>query len=367
MPRSLKVAPEQLPKVHLAIQRKGYPSQKQFAAAVIPSLSTVKKFLKGDAIDYENFRELCDKLDLDWQEVVCTAANNTAPALPHPVLPHIKLEGELAPFNPSYPVAYPAGFFGRSRELHRCFGLLKSRPLQNIAIIGAKKSGKTSLLKHLAQITVTPSEQLRSDQKSDWLPNPTQYRWIFVDLQDPRLGNREGLLKHLLKAIGQTIDTCDLEQFMDLMSTHLQQPTVVLLDEIDAVLRRNSDLDDQFWESLRSLASHHSGGHLAFVLTSREHPTQLAAHTGHSSPFFNIFGYTTILGALAETDARTMVHSSPLPFAPAEIDWIITQSECWPFFLQLLCQCRLEALQNPELADTWQQEGLEQLDFYRQK
>ncbi|MGI0493320.1 AAA family ATPase [Alkalinema pantanalense CENA528] len=363
MPRSLKVAPDQLPKVHLAIQRKGYPSQKQFAADVVPSLSTVKKFLKGDAIDYENFRELCDKLDLDWQELVCIPENISLVS----TLPQFEGEGELSPFNPSYPVAHPAGFFGRSRELHRCFGLLKSRPLQNIAIIGAKKSGKTSLLKHLAQITVTPPQQLRSDQKSDWLPNPTQYKWVFVDLQDPRLGSRDGLFKHLLRAIGLTIDTCDLEQFMDLMSTHLQQPTVILLDEIDAVLKRDCDLDDLFWESLRSLASHHSGGHLAFILTSREHPTHLAAHTGHSSPFFNIFGYAPILGALAESDARTLVQSSPLPFAPDDIDWIITQSECWPFLLQLLCQCRLEALQHPELEETWKQDGLEQLKFYLQK
>ncbi len=360
MARSLKVAPEHLTRVTLALKRQGYPSQKQFAADVGPSLSTVKKFLKGEAIDYENFRELCERLALDWQAVVAieTADVSTPPGA-------APLDGQFAAFNPSHPITHPIGFFGRSRAINRSFGLLKRRPLQNIAIIGQRKSGKTSLLKHLAQLTLTPAAQLRPDQNADRLPHPEQYKWIFVDLQDPRLANREGLIKHLLNAIGVTLEHYDLEQFMDLMSTHLQRPTVILLDEIGSVLRRDSDLDDAFWESLRSLASHHSGGNLAFILTSHEHPTQLASHTGHSSPFFNIFGYATNLGPLADADAKALIMSSPIPFCAADVDWIMAQSEGWPFFLQILCQYRLEALNNQETDDLWKQEGLQQLEFYR--
>jgi len=51
-------------------------------------------------------------------------------------------------------------FFGRQRQLKRLFNLLKSYPLQNAAIIGQKRSGKTSLLNYLRTISTTPSPQL---------------------------------------------------------------------------------------------------------------------------------------------------------------------------------------------------------------
>jgi len=53
MARSLKVAPEYINPVKSALQRNGYPSQKKFAEHVTPSLSTVKKFLNGEPVDFD--------------------------------------------------------------------------------------------------------------------------------------------------------------------------------------------------------------------------------------------------------------------------------------------------------------------------
>ncbi|NIR92457.1 MAG: ATP-binding protein, partial [Gammaproteobacteria bacterium] len=80
-------------------------------------------------------------------------------------------------------------------------------------------------------------------------------------------------------------------------------PTVILLDEIGVALQRYPELDDAFWESLRSLATNQVGGHLAFVLAGSESPDELARHSGFGSPFFNIFGYTAELGPLSEPEA----------------------------------------------------------------
>jgi hypothetical protein len=44
------------------------------------------------------------------------------------------------------PITHPRHFFGRQRELKRLFNLFKSHPLQNAAIIGQRRSDKTSLL-----------------------------------------------------------------------------------------------------------------------------------------------------------------------------------------------------------------------------
>jgi hypothetical protein len=263
------------------------------------------------------------------------------------------------------PIEHPKNFFGREKELKRLFNLLKTHPLQNAAIIGKRRSGKTSLLNYLRRITTTPVEELRPGQKCDWLPNPEAYRWIFVDFQDVRMAQRERLLRFLLESMELPVPVpCDLESFMDQVSGNVQQPTVILMDEIGVGLRRCPELDDEFWECLRALATNQTGGNLAFVLATPENPIDLAHNTGHSSPFFNIFGYTTTLGTLTESEARELISSSPLSFTAADIDWILTHSGRWPLLLQILCQERFFCLQEKDLNDEWQKEGLEQIAKY---
>lgn len=267
-------------------------------------------------------------------------------------------------FTVGTPITQPHQFFGRQRIVKRLFNLLKTRPLQNAAIIGQKRAGKTSLLNYLRTITTTPAEQLRPGQRNDWLPNPEVYRWIFVDFQDPRMASRKRLLEHLLFSMGLSVPmSCTLENFMEQMSGQVQQPTVILMDEIGVGLQRCPELDDTFWESLRSLANHYADGNLAFVLAGSERPIDLAKHNGHSSPFFNIFGYTTTLKPLSELEARELMASSPIPFAEEDMDWILKQSQRWPILLQALCRERLMSLEDQE--DDWQEEALQQIEQYK--
>lgn len=268
----------------------------------------------------------------------------------------------LAPFVVGPPVTHPRQFFGRERELRRVFSVLQRFPMQNVAVVGPQRSGKTSLLHYLLRITRTPAVHLRPGQRTDWLPQPEQYRWVFVDFQDARLRRQAGLLSYLLAGLAlPTPDPCDLDSFMDTVSTQLVQPTVVLLDEIGAALAA-PELDQEFWWSLRSLGSNQTGGRLAFVLTAHELPARLAQAQGKPSPFFNIFGHTLLLGALREAEARELIASSPLPFTPTDVDWIIQQSRCWPAALQLLCHTCLAAREQGEAGDAWQPEALMQLE-----
>lgn len=136
---------------------------------------------------------------------------------------------------------------------------------------------------------------------------------------------------------------------------------MILLDEIGVALQRYPELDNAFWESLRALATNQVGGNLGFVLAAHEHPMDLSHNTGHSSPFFNIFGYTATLGPLTEPEARALIASSPLPFPEADIAWILAQSGRWPILLQILCRERLLALEEGEDDGEWQAEGLRQI------
>jgi AAA ATPase domain len=270
-----------------------------------------------------------------------------------------------SPFITGTPIEHPKNFFGREKELKRLFNLLKTHPLQNAAISGKPRSGKTSLLNYLRRITTTPVEQLRPGQKCDWLPNPQAYRWIFVDFQDVRMAQRERLLRFLLESMELPVpEPCDLESFMDQVSGNVQQPTVILMDEVGVGLRRCPELDDEFWECLRALATNQTGGNLAFVLATPEDPINLAHNTGHSSPFFNIFGFTTTIETLTEVEARKLIDFSTFPFEEADIDWILNHSYLWPYLLQILCYIRLFYLQDKDLSDGWQREGLEQIAKY---
>ncbi|WP_414619230.1 AAA family ATPase [Calothrix sp. CCY 0018] len=353
MARSQKVAPEYLQKVNSALQRNSYPSQQSLASDVGLSLSTVKNFLKGKSIDYLNFVEICEKLGLDWQEIseketLATDSN-----------PPIK---ETSPFITGSPIKHPSRFFGRQKELKRLFQILKRHPLQNAAIIGKRRIGKTSLLHYLKNITATPKEELREGQKSDWLPHPEIYKWIFVDFQDSRMASRENFLTHILENLNLQIPTpCDLDNFMNAVSDNLQNPTVILLDEIGVGLQRCEELDDEFWESLRSLATNHTGGNLAFILATHESPTELARSTGHSSPFFNIFGYTAYLGNFTETEARELIASSPIAFPEKDVEWILQESHCVPLLLQILCRERLFSLEEGDDGEEWKEQGLLQM------
>jgi len=266
------------------------------------------------------------------------------------------------PFIVGPPITHPCNFFGREREIKRLFNLLKHHPLQNAAIIGKRRTGKTSLLRYLENITTTSSEQLRPNQKNDWLPNPENYCWIFIDFQDSRMASRERLLGYILECLGIPVPTsCDLDCFMDLVSGNLHSPTVILMDEIGVGLQRCPELDDEFWESLRSLATNQTEGNLAFVLATPESPIELAYHTGHSSPFFNIFGYTTTLGSLKEPEARELIASSPISFPVEDREWILNQSGRWPLLLQILCRERLFTIEDNETDNEWREEALRQI------
>ncbi|MBW4497108.1 MAG: ATP-binding protein [Oscillatoria princeps RMCB-10] len=358
MSRSIRVAPEYINKVKLALKRNGYPSQQALADAVEPSLSTVKNFLNGQPVDYLNFVELSKKLGFDWQEIACKEEEDPQPP-PAPI-------EELSPFITGNPITHPRHFFGRNYELQRIFGLLKRHPLQNAAIIGKKRTGKTSLLHYLKNITTTPPAELRPGQKSDWLPHPERYRWIFADFQDTRRHSREGLLRYILECLGVPVpNPCDLDRFMDAVGDKLHSPTVILLDEIGVALQRCPELDDGFWECLRSWATNYAGGNLAFVLAAPESPVELAHNTGHSSPFFNIFGYSATLGPLTEAEARELIAGSPMTFPDEDVEWILTQSGRWPLLVQILCQERWVSFEHGQTGDGWRKEGLQQIQPFK--
>ncbi|MGH2555022.1 MAG: CHAT domain-containing protein [Actinomycetota bacterium] len=261
------------------------------------------------------------------------------------------------------PVGNPRDFFGRGREIGRLFKLLSRPPMQNAAIVGPKRSGKTSLLRYLRDINFTPPGELRPGQSAAGLPGGETYRWVVADFQDPRLGTRQGFLHHVLAELKSPYtEKVDLDTFLDLVVELLSSPTVILLDEVGVAMERYSDeLDDRFWEAMRYLASSHKGRNLAFIVAAHHSPFELARASGFGSPFFNVFAFTATLGPLTDDEARELVQSSPIPFPSEDVDWILEKSGRWPILLQILCSERLYALEQKDTTESWKELGLTQM------
>ncbi|MEO0516041.1 MAG: ATP-binding protein [Cyanobacteria bacterium P01_A01_bin.116] len=325
------------------------------------SPGTLKRFWQSKPIRSDSFQKICTVVGISqWQDIANLGTNDD----------HLFKPLSLAHFITGNPVLQPRFFFGRERSVRRIFSVLNRHPLQNISIVGPRRSGKTSLLHYLSSITNTPKACLREGQRNDWLSNPGQYNWIFIDFQDKRMTNRETLLGYILEQMNiSSGESIDLESFINIFSTRIKTPIILLLDEIDVALQPHSSLDDPFWESLRSLATNQSNGNLAFVVATTSHPSELAISNGYTSPFFNIFGRTIRLGAFNKPTAEELITSSPISFPEEDIEWIIHHSHCWPLLLQILCSERLFALE--EQADgngdsyDWKEQGLFELNKFK--
>ena len=354
--RSLKVAADKIHLLKTALKGAGCPSMQAFVTqhGNEPGYSTVKNFFGGKPIDRLNFIELSERLGLNPEGIAAVEADGDAGT---------GLEESLFVVGP--PITKPCQFFGRERELRRLFGLIKRLPLQNAAIIGARRSGKTSLLLYLKSICTTPEAELRPGQRNDWLPQAERYCWVYVDFQDAKVQGRVGLMTHLLEGMGlawREGAKPSLEQFMDVVSEGLKRPTVVLMDEVGVAMSRCEELDDSFWESLRSLATTQTNGLLGFVLATARNPMDLAKATGHSSPFFNIFGYSAQLGPLKEDEAEDLMGAVELGIPAEEMAWMYEKSLGWPVVLQTLLREYL--LAEEESGIDWKQEAEAQIQGY---
>jgi hypothetical protein len=291
---------------------------------------------------------------------------NSPPHGPEENQDTLPLPRSLSPFVVGIPIQSPAQFFGRDRELRRIFNAIQGHLIQNVAITGAQRSGKTSLLQYLRKITRTHPSSLRPGQFTGWLARPSIYRWVFVDFQDARTHTQEGLFRYILTRLALPVPPqCTLSNFIDALGEHTFDPTVILMDEIQVALEI-TDFDQRFWWGLRSLATNLTEGKLGFIISSQKEADELFYQSERPSPFFNIFGHNITLKPIAAEHAHELMANSPRPFEPAAIAWIQETSHNWPALIQILCQERLLALEESGPEDqSWKTEGLKKIAPFR--
>lgn len=269
------------------------------------------------------------------------------------------------PFVVGPPILLPRQFFGRQMELKHIFNVLRGPPLQNVAIVGKQRSGKTSLLHHMKNISSTLPAQLRPGQFQGWLPESARYLWVFIDFQDPRMCTQTGFFRHVLSQLQIPLPSpCTLNTFIEAVSQQLSNPAVILMDELPAALRAQ-ELNETFWWGLRSLGANLTEGRMGFVVTSQVVREHLVLEDNSPSPFLNIFGHLIELGPLKRQEAYELVNSSPIPFDPADAEWILETSQCWPALLQLLSMACWTHLEEGRHGEDWKPAALRSIARYQ--
>lgn len=273
MSRSIKVAPQYIPQVKAALNRNGFPSQQALAIEVGVSRDTIRKFLNGIGIEFFNFVEICEKLGLNWQDIVYKeedAPEETPSQPPKDIDIDTLVQNVREKFKPfiqqecsTMRVLYmnkpidinniysnvnvlekptaklrleidellqgfndPSKFDGcglsRSSE-GRIPGLEAVNKYSKLMVIGKPGVGKTTFLKFLAL------ECIEGKLQSNLIP-------IFITLKDfPEHGKKQTLLEYIIEQLSAyEIVAEEIEQLLK------EGRTMVLLDGLDEVKEKDS-------------------------------------------------------------------------------------------------------------------------------
>lgn len=145
MPRSLRVRQECIEKAKLAVQRSGFHSQRVLAEDVKLALSTVRNFLTGRPVDYTTFVAICDRLQLDCEEIAELDVQTQHQ-------PDVVVESGISSKRRDWAEAIDVSvFYGRTEELATLEQWIVSEQCRLITVIGMGGIGKTALSVKVAQ------------------------------------------------------------------------------------------------------------------------------------------------------------------------------------------------------------------------
>jgi hypothetical protein len=248
--------------------------------------------------------------------------------------------GTSNPFFHRGPIRQREYFCGRSEDIGQILGLLGNG--QNVALVGQRRMGKTSLLFHIADPAIFEAHGLHEGEHLFAYLDGTELGHLSPDevlglLLDPLVATLPDVGHPL--ALGQPpASGLAYREFREaiLKVTEAGLKPIYLLDEFES-LAGNPHLGPRFFSGLRSLSSQFD---LSFVTASRESLLRLTYANAEtlSSPFFNTFA-TLRLGLFSESEARSLVETlashAGLGLPSSLVDRILMLAGPHPLLLQI--------------------------------
>lgn len=275
----------------------------------------------------------------------------------------------MNPFTFGNPIKDPARFIGRVEDMRQIVNRLRSSAHESTSVVGERRIGKTSLLKHLDNPDVATGLGLP----------PSEYCMVYIDFQGLTDITPQRFWGRVLHKMERSIcmpelapeiqqvreqgnfDLFDLEDLFEAIAD-VGLTTVMLLDEFEYVTQ-NPNFGPDFFGGLRALAIHQN---LPLVTATRRELVDLChSEELKGSPFFNIFAnvvlrpfsrediYNLLDGYLAETD---------LTLSPRERELVIGLGGGYPFFTQMAGHYLVEAKQKGLEDDAFLQDVVANFD-----
>jgi len=262
------------------------------------------------------------------------------------------------PFTFGNPIRDPSRFYGRREDIRQVVNRLRSSAHESTSIVGERRIGKTSLLKHLDNPKVAAGLGLL----------PDQYCMVYIDFQGLTDITPQRFWQRVLRKMERAIclpelvpeiqglrkmgafDLFDLEDLFE-MITDAGLTTVLLLDEFEYVTQ-NPNFGSDFFGGLRALAIHQN---LPLVTATRRELVDLC-HSDEikGSPFFNIFA-NVVLKPFSRAEVYEMMAgylaTTTLTFTAQERELVIGLGGGYPFFIQMAGNYLVEAKQKGQVGD----------------
>ncbi len=235
-------------------------------------------------------------------------------------------EGAVNPFIWRGGITRGEDFHDRENEQRTLRAFLGGQ--QNCQIVGPRRIGKTSLLRHIE----------RAAPKWDGAA-----RVAYLDLQDARCHTLKGWLALASRQCKWTTQATTLADFSECVDAALSDGAhpILCLDEFEELTTRRDEFTRDFFLTLRSCAQ--SG--LSVVTVSQRALSELTDRGDPTSPFYNTFPLLR-LGPFAVADAEdfvTLYRAGVPSFTTDERRAILDFAKGHPLALQVACFHVLEA------------------------
>jgi uncharacterized protein len=256
-------------------------------------------------------------------------------------------------------ITHPDHFVGREEEFKKIFACLDTThtgQIQHVSVVGQRRIGKSSLLYHVGQIY------------QDRLTGHENYRFVYLDLDDPNCHTLLGLLQCILKDLKLSAPAePTLAEFYNLIKQEHEDKKiwpVFLMDEFEHLPQREKEFTDLFYDALRSLGNNNIVG---LVTASQSTLQDLASQKKLTSPLLNIF-HQMDLKEFSDKDVNIFLNrgrTCDRPFSDDDCVQILKIAGKFPARLQIVGSLVYEAKANQQSLDwkTIKAEAIKQSPF----
>ncbi|MDD5328020.1 MAG: ATP-binding protein [Phycisphaerae bacterium] len=232
------------------------------------------------------------------------------------------MKGEtINPFLNRNKVTSSEEFFGRKKEIAKILDRITYPEPQSVAVIGERRSGKSSLLTHIYH--------LLSEQKAD-NPGDNKLVCIFLDPEeiatehasdmtwviiDELVSENQSLLEYIRAYPPRDKEKAIPERHPRIILKNLLKEAckdkyrfVFIIDEFE-LLAKNKELSESgYLQYMRGISDNYA---LAFVTSSRKSLEEICLeHNVGASPFDNNFSSPLYLGLLKENECKELIQGA---------------------------------------------------------